>query len=99
MSITPVGAVDRANLFDISSLTETEKGDSSFKDFLRNAVEAANETDMQAKADELAVATGQSDDIHTLMIDVAKANLSLQTLVQLRNKALDAYNEIMKTTL
>ncbi len=45
------------------------------------------------------IATGQSDDLHTLMIDTAKADLALSTLVQVRNRALESYNEIMRMSL
>ena len=42
------------------------------------------------------LATGQTDDLHNLSIASEKATMSVQILVQLRNKALDAYNEIMR---
>lgn len=99
MDIASIGSIEQIKLQDINSVGTNQNDTSLFKDILSNAINAANETDAQAKADQIAVATGQSDDLHTLMIDVAKADLALQTLVQLRNKALDAYNEIMKITL
>ena len=45
------------------------------------------------------LATGQTDDAHTEPIAAAKAQLSVELLVQLRNKALEAYNEIMRINL
>jgi flagellar hook-basal body complex protein FliE len=51
------------------------------------------------QADTIKLATGNIDSLHTLTIDLAKAELAVQTLVQVRNKALDAYNEIMRITL
>jgi flagellar hook-basal body complex protein FliE len=51
------------------------------------------------KGSELLLSVGSLDDLHTLTIQTAKADLALETLVQLRNKALDAYNEIMKMPL
>ena len=42
------------------------------------------------------LATGQTDDPHTEPIAAAKAQLSLDLLIQLRNKALDAYNTQLK---
>jgi flagellar hook-basal body complex protein FliE len=62
-------------------------------------VENVNHAEATLKQDEMLVATGQSDDLHTVMIDAAKAELALSMLVQVRNKALDAYNEVMKMTL
>ena len=99
MSITPVGTIDQLKAVSSNITAERGRGVSSFQDMLKNAIDTVNETDAQVKADEIKVATGQSDDLHTLMIEAAKADLSLQTLVQVRNKALDAYNEIMKISL
>ena len=45
------------------------------------------------------LATGQLSDAHSLPIAEAKAQISLDLLVSLRNKALDSYNELMKINL
>ena len=45
------------------------------------------------------VDVGQTDDAHTEPIAAAKAQLSVELLVQLRNRALEAYNEIMRINL
>ncbi len=37
---------------------------------------------------------GSADDLHTVMIKTTEAQLSLEVAVQLRNRALEAYNEI-----
>ncbi|MFP4193623.1 MAG: flagellar hook-basal body complex protein FliE [Desulfosalsimonas sp.] len=39
--------------------------------------------------------TGGPVDLHDVMIAMEKADVSLQTLVQVRNKAVDAYDKIM----
>ena len=45
------------------------------------------------------LATGQIDDAHTVPIAAAEAQLSVDLLVQLRNKAVEAYNELMRISL
>jgi flagellar hook-basal body complex protein FliE len=99
MAITPIGRIDAVSPAGTGAAAGAKSSGSPFAEILQNAVDAANFTDAKAKADQVAVATGQSDDLHTLMIDVSRADLALQTLVQLRNKAVDAYNEIMKMSL
>lgn len=57
-----------------------------------------NYIDSESKVDEdiYKLSTGESDDLHNLMINLQKAEMSLDLVLQLRNKALDAYNEIMR---
>lgn len=71
----------------------------AFKDIFTTAIEEArtNEQDL-AKAEYL-LATGQLDDPHTVTIASSKAQVSIDLLVGLRNKALDAYNELMRMNI
>ena len=41
-------------------------------------------------------ATGNEDAIHNSLIDAEKAQMSLELLIQLRNKTIEAYNEITR---
>ena len=46
-----------------------------------------------------ALASGQAPDLHSVTIAAEKATLSFQLAVQVRNKALEAYQEIMRMQL
>ncbi|MFW5901410.1 MAG: flagellar hook-basal body complex protein FliE [Thermodesulfobacteriota bacterium] len=54
--------------------------------------------DKMKQADQAAVQanTGGPVDLHDVMISMEKADISLRLLVQVRNKAVDAYKEIMR---
>ncbi|HBT65017.1 MAG TPA: flagellar hook-basal body complex protein FliE [Ruminococcaceae bacterium] len=99
----PVSALNGANLTELNSIiNKSEKADDfyiPFKDVFANAIDNVNSTQRIAEQDLLNVLSGQTDDLHTVMINSVKADLALQTLVQLRNKALDSYNEIMRISL
>ncbi|MBS3872620.1 MAG: flagellar hook-basal body complex protein FliE [Firmicutes bacterium] len=61
--------------------------------------EALNEVNaLQLKADDMAtkLALGQIDDVHQVTIAMEKAALSLQLAVQVRNKMVEAYQEISR---
>lgn len=71
----------------------------SFSEYLRealNGVEAAQRAAARA-GDRLAA--GQVTDLAQVVIASEKATLSLQLLVSVRNRALEAYQEIMRMPL
>ena len=68
-------------------------------DMFRAAVAAVEETDANKVQMEYLMATGQLDNPALLTTALAKAQLSVDLLVQLRNKATDAYNELMRISL
>lgn len=53
---------------------------------------------LQSTADGLAVqaVTGQLDDVHDYTIAAAQASLAVELTAAIRNKAVDAFNEIMR---
>lgn len=69
----------------------------SFSDLLGQAIDAINTTQTQANNDATQIVTGQSTDLSTVMIDMEKAKTTFDLAVQVRNKSLDAYNELMQT--
>ena len=66
-----------------------------FKSALDNV--ASNEKSLE-QAEHL-LSTGQIEDAHTVPVASSMAQLSVDFLVQLRNKALDSYNELMRISL
>lgn len=55
-------------------------------------------SDLQQNADQSiqSLATGQGKGLHEVMLAVEKASISFQMLTQVRNKAVEAYQEIMR---
>ncbi len=85
-----------------SEKTTGSSGDGSglgFKEIFQEVVNNVEETEAVTETDAYKLSIGEMDDLHTMMIDSAKADIALQTMVQLRNKFLDAYSEIMRTSL
>lgn len=76
---------------------EPEKG--SFKSLLNGMINNVIETENQTKVDAYNLSIGNMDDMHTMMINEMKAEIALQTMVNVRNKLVDAYKEIMNTNI
>lgn len=55
-------------------------------------------SDLQNQADKSiqSLAVGQGQGLHEVMLAVEKASISFQMLTQVRNKAVEAYQEIMR---
>lgn len=78
---------------------ETLAGQTLFADVFRKAIDDVITTEDEYQKQKYLLATGQTDDPHAEPIAAAKAQLAVDLLVQLRNKALDAYSEIMRINL
>jgi flagellar hook-basal body complex protein FliE len=73
-----------------------QAGGSGFANALGQGLQNLQQT--QAHADDLAVqaATGDLTDVHDFMIASTQAQLATELTVTMRNKALEAFNEIMR---
>jgi flagellar hook-basal body complex protein FliE len=67
-----------------------------FRNQLTDALRQVNELQLHAEDLARALAAGQAQDLHQVMLAAEKANLSLQFTLQIRNKVIEAYQEIMR---
>jgi len=72
------------------------EGEVSFSDYLRQAIKEVDNLQKEADKAAIGVVTGEISDLHQAVLAAEKAMLSLQLTLQLRNKALEAYQEIMR---
>ncbi|MBA1443411.1 MAG: flagellar hook-basal body complex protein FliE [Chromatiales bacterium] len=71
-------------------------GQSNFGDLLKNSIDQVNETQHEAKALTTAFETGEGDvNLAQVMIAVQKSSLSFDAMVQVRNKLVEAYKDVM----
>jgi len=75
------------------SVKETQ---GSFADTLKTAIDNVNQLQKASDKSAQDLATGRTDDIAGVMISAEKADIALRVMVQVRNKIIDAYQEIMK---
>ena len=68
----------------------------SFGNLLSEAVRQVNDVETTSQT-ELQKFLGNDSDLHTVMIALEKADLSFQLMMQVRNKIVQAYQEIMKS--
>ncbi len=83
-----------------SSARETGSSSSSnqtgFLDVLSAAMQDVNTAQLDASQSGTNLALGEESYLHNTMISYEKANLSLQLLLEVRNRLVEAYQEIMR---
>lgn len=101
MQFTPIQSIQLISDLSKSGKT-TQVGTQNslpFQDIFQDALQNVKTTDATLTDELNKLATGQTDDLHNVTVASQKATLSVQLMVQLRNKALDAYNEIMRISV
>lgn len=84
-------------LSSLSGISDNEQQDfSSILDSMMNTVDETNTLQNQAEAAEIQFALGLSDNTHDLLIAQTKANTALQYTVAVRDKLVEAYQQIMQ---
>lgn len=76
-----------------------QKSDNSFQKVLTKAIDELNDTQVKADKAVAELATGQVTDLHQAAIAIGKAEVSMNLMLEIRNKAITAYKEISRTQL
>jgi flagellar hook-basal body complex protein FliE len=88
--LTPPGTNPTAT----SSAAGSAPGPVSFQDVLLKSLEQVNEIDRQSQSMIAGALTGEDYTQAEVFTAVKKADLALRTMLQIRNKLVDAYNEL-----
>lgn len=76
--------------------TAGEDGAVMFRDVFQNMLSEAKEAEENYSQQQYLLATGQIEDAHSVTIAGSYAQLTVDMVVSLRNKALESYNELMR---
>ena len=77
-------------------LAPAQPGNSAFANLLDHLVSDVNSQQQMSARTVDALQSGKNVSLHQAVISMEEANLSFQLMVQVRNKLLDAYQEIMR---
>lgn len=97
--ISPMLPMDETLIKGTAATEGAASAGSTFQQIFQNAIQDMKDTQAVVDQDTHLLATGQIDDLHTLGIDTTKAYLAERLVVEIRNRALDAYSEIMRINL
>jgi flagellar hook-basal body complex protein FliE len=94
--LNPISMIQPPNLTPKPETATVANTVKEFGQFLSEALGNVEEAQKGAATAAQRLATGEIKDVSEVMIASEKASLSLQLTVQVRNKVLEAYQEIMR---
>ncbi len=78
---------------------KVEAGGEAFAKHLKSAVAEVNKIQEKSEVAVADMATGQVKDLHQAALAIGKAETSMKLMLEIRNKALNAYKELGRTQL
>ncbi|MEA5058906.1 Flagellar hook-basal body complex protein FliE [bioreactor metagenome] len=96
MAVSPIGAVNNVLNGKAAGTASVSEGSAQFKDFLTQAIDQAELTSADDQAYTDALLIGELNNLHDAPIAARKAELAISLTVQIRDRLVDAYTEIMR---
>jgi len=88
----------KSQLKDLQQTEKTGAGQ-SFSDILKNAVEGVNDDQLNAEQSIKDFMSGKETNLHNTLLSLEKAEISFKLMMQVRGKLMDAYQQIMRTSV
>lgn len=82
------------NRQDLTTESLPEENSDSFSNILTDSITKLDETQVASDHAIQGLVSGEADDLHSVMVKTTEAQLSLELAVQLRNRTIEAMNEI-----
>lgn len=90
-SINSINQVQQAEKVNKSSTNGLE-----FSNLLEEAIDKLDQTQKSSQSANLSLLTGNVENIHSVILEAEKAEIALSLALQIRNKIIDSYNDIMR---
>lgn len=98
MEVSAIAAIQSAEFLPASSIqpNAVAGASASFSDMVSQGISKVNDQLLTSQADLQALATGDVQNLHQVMMRLEESRLSFQLMVQVRNRLLESYQEVMK---
>ncbi|HTP87643.1 MAG TPA: flagellar hook-basal body complex protein FliE [Bryobacteraceae bacterium] len=99
--MTPIAPISAAPIIEAPSaggLTQTPQGAGAgeFRSLLNSAMQHVSSAQNSADAAVQSFLNGETDEIHSTILATQRADLEFEMFIQVRNKVVSAYQEIMR---
>ncbi|UCD63430.1 MAG: flagellar hook-basal body complex protein FliE [Candidatus Zixiibacteriota bacterium] len=93
------GLVERLDQKPSAGVSQGEKPEQSFTKLFSEMLESVNDLQFDAAEIQRAFMSGEPVELHEVMIKAQEAGIAMDLLLEIRNKLMDAYSELMRMPL
>ncbi|MEW5945109.1 MAG: flagellar hook-basal body complex protein FliE [bacterium] len=93
--VPSVGPIRPQSVFPFETDAQ-QKGPATFSEMLKSAVKSVDALEKNADEMMLKLATGDVKDVHEVIMAAEKAEMALQLTVEIRDRIIEAYQQIMR---
>ncbi|UCG61955.1 MAG: flagellar hook-basal body complex protein FliE [Candidatus Zixiibacteriota bacterium] len=93
------GLIERVDVSSPEKGAPDKKAEGSFTEVFSNMINQVNELQKEAAQIQEAFMSGEPVELHQVMIKAQEAGIAMDLLLEVRNKLVDAYNELMRMPL
>lgn len=100
--MTPISVIGKQTDVQATGVEDSlmaKAGESIFGAIFKNAIDNVKETDAEFTEAQYLLSTGQLDNPATALIAYTKEEVAVNLLIQLRNRAMDAYSELTRMSI
>ena len=94
--IAPIAAATSSSVPQLQPLDQSPQGAGSFGALVTQGLQQVNEQLLATQGDLQALAVGDVQNLHQVMIRMEESRISFQLMMQVRNRLLEAYQDVMK---
>jgi len=94
-----LSSTSTADLLNQKAKSNPTTGGEAFAQHLKSAIGEINELNVKSEDAVADLATGQVKDLHQAAMAIGKAETNMKLMLEIRNKALNAYKELGRTQL
>lgn len=94
--IAPVAAATSLGLPQLQPVNESLQGAGSFGAMVTQGLQQVNEQLLATQGDLQALAVGDVQNLHQVMVRMEESRIAFQLMMQVRNRLLEAYQDVMK---
>jgi flagellar hook-basal body complex protein FliE len=96
MDVTRIGNTPLIKPAEVPAAPVPAEGKTSFGEVLKDSIKQVNSLQQEADASIQSLATGGAASLHDTMLAIQKAELSFKLMMQVRNKIVEAYQEVLR---